>query len=173
MTKIKNTVLSIEKNGNRHVYISVQRRPELLFSLNHKLRIKSILYGCLVTVYSPDMDFENVTNAGWTITEDNRSTYVHDVKIVKSYVKKNKKEKQNEVPTKHVETKKAEYKELPFEVEKIYQTKFQTGEKVLLKQIETNKKGEIIRLGVIYENAKHLGICPLSPDRLIPHTNKN
>jgi len=60
------------------------------------------------------------------------------------------------------------YKNLPFVVDRIYKTKFQTGEIVLLKEIRTNNKGEIIGLGVIYDNTKHLGICPLSVDRLIP-----
>jgi hypothetical protein len=65
------------------------------------------------------------------------------------------------------------YKELPFEIDKVYQTKFATGEKVLLKRIDVNMgnikfgvKGNI-KFGVIYENAKHLGICPLGADRLI------
>lgn len=59
------------------------------------------------------------------------------------------------------------YKDLPFEIEKIYVTKFQTSEKVILKRIDFNKKGEVIGLGVIYENSPHLGICPLGADRLI------
>ena len=59
------------------------------------------------------------------------------------------------------------YKELPFEVDKIYQTKFATGEKVLLKQIKTNNQGKIIGFGVIYQTTPHLGICPLDADRLI------
>jgi len=59
------------------------------------------------------------------------------------------------------------YKELPFEIDKVYKTKFQTGEKVTLKKIDTNKDGKIIGFGVIYENVKHLGVCSLGADRLI------
>lgn len=59
------------------------------------------------------------------------------------------------------------YKDLPLEVGKVYQTKFQTGEKVFLKEIILSGKSTIARLGVIYENAPHLGVCPLSPERLI------
>lgn len=59
------------------------------------------------------------------------------------------------------------FMELPFEEGKTYPTKFQTGEKFLLKKIITNK-GKIIGFEGIYESAPHLGICPLNADRLIP-----
>ena len=60
------------------------------------------------------------------------------------------------------------YKDLPFEVDKVYQTKFQTGDKVLLKKINMNDKGKVIGFGVIYEKHEHLGVCPLGADQLIP-----
>lgn len=67
--------------------------------------------------------------------------------------------------------KKQIYKDLPLEIDKIYETKFQTGEKFLLKEIVTvvkNKETKISMLKGIYVNTPHLGICPLNVDRLIP-----
>ena len=94
---IKNTILEIEKEGRRSVYIYVERRPELLSSLHHKLRVKSALYGCNVYVYNPDMNFNNALSLGWNIIIDNRPEYVHNIKIVNSYNKKNKKENKESV----------------------------------------------------------------------------
>lgn len=86
---VKNTVVELTRaNGKRTVYISVLKRHELLFALHHKLRVKSIIYDCHVTVYSPDMCFENAIKAGSIITVDNRSSYKHDVVIVPIYSKK-------------------------------------------------------------------------------------
>lgn len=59
------------------------------------------------------------------------------------------------------------YKELPFEIDKVYETKIKMFGKVTLKRIDTDKKGNIIGFGVIIEKYEHLGICPLGPDRLI------
>jgi hypothetical protein len=59
--------------------------------------------------------------------------------------------------------------DLPFEEGKTYSTKFQTGEKFLLKKIiKSTNNLKIIRFEGIYEFAPHLGECPLNPDRLIP-----
>lgn len=57
---------------------------------------------------------------------------------------------------------------LPFEVDKKYQTKFQTGEFFIIKKIVYRKDGNISSLSGIYETSPHLGICPINPDRLIP-----
>lgn len=73
---IKNTIIELEKEGKRSVYISVKRIPELLFPLHHKLRVKSIIYGCHIHVYNPDMNFDNALKAGWNIVLDNRSTSI-------------------------------------------------------------------------------------------------
>lgn len=61
---------------------------------------------------------------------------------------------------------------LPFEINKIYETKFQTKEKFLVKNIIYNKKGEIARFEGIYENNPALGLCPLNADRLVPEIEK-
>lgn len=87
---MKNVVIRLQKDGKQSIYIGIKRRSELLATLQHKLRIKCIIYNSVVSSYHPDMDFTNALNAGWTIVEDNRSTYVHDVKIVPAYSKKNK-----------------------------------------------------------------------------------
>jgi hypothetical protein len=89
---IKNLIIELEKDGKRSAYISVQRRPELLAPLHHKLRVKSIVYGCHIHVYCPEMNFNNALSAGWRILYDNRNEYVHNVKIVPAYNKSKKKE---------------------------------------------------------------------------------
>ena len=61
-----------------------------------------------------------------------------------------------------------DFKDLPFEVNKSYMTKFQTKEMFTIKEILLGKDGKQIGIKGIYENAKHLGICPLSIERLIP-----
>lgn len=58
------------------------------------------------------------------------------------------------------------FKELPFELDKVYQTRFQTKEKFLLKRIVWNKE-RIFRFEGIFESSPNLGIVPLGSDRLI------
>lgn len=71
--------------------------------------------------------------------------------------------------------KKISYKELPIEEGQIYKTRFQTGElfrvvKVLKKQFKSGDQSveKIIGYEGIYLDHKHLGVCPLAVDRLIP-----
>lgn len=90
---MKNLVISLTKEGKRSVYISVQKRPELLAPLAHKLRVKSALYECLVSTYHPEMDFTHTLNNGWIIEEDNRASYIHNIKIVPAYSRKKKENK--------------------------------------------------------------------------------
>jgi hypothetical protein len=89
---IKHLVIEIEKDGKRSAYISVQRMPAPLAPLHHKLRVKNVVYGCLINVYNPEMNFDNALNAGWKILYDKRDEYVHNVKIVSAYNKSKKKE---------------------------------------------------------------------------------
>lgn len=58
------------------------------------------------------------------------------------------------------------YKDLPFEEGKVYRTKFQTGERFLIKEIIKNKD-KIIGFKGIYESTPQLGVCPLNSDRLV------
>jgi len=66
------------------------------------------------------------------------------------------------------------FKSLPFEEGKTYITKFATGDKFKVVEIIIGKtgisKGKIIGFNGIYETAQHLGLCPLSADRLYPET---
>lgn len=71
-------------------------------------------------------------------------------------------------------------KDIPFTEGKIYSTKFATGELFLLKEIiysENKINGisskRLTGLKGVYQNSPHLGICPISPDRLIPETEFN
>mgnify|MGYP001587432737 CR=1 FL=1 len=57
--------------------------------------------------------------------------------------------------------------ELSYEEGKTYKTKFATGELFHVTKIVRNHKNEIIRFIGIYDKCKHLGECPLNPDRLI------
>jgi hypothetical protein len=66
-------------------------------------------------------------------------------------------------------------KALPFEIDKVYQTKFATKATFLLKEIvwRPSKKDEepkIFEFRGLYIGKEHIGICPLGPDRLIPET---
>lgn len=86
---VKNTIVEITRpDGKRVVYIAVLRRPEMIGALQHKLRVKSIIFGCIVSTYCPEMDFENSIKAGSVMTVDNRAGYVHNIKIVPAYSKK-------------------------------------------------------------------------------------
>lgn len=69
--------------------------------------------------------------------------------------------------------------DLPFEEGKTYLTKFQTGEKVLLNKInwrEFKEEGVMVKkmvsFKVTYETRPHLGVCPLSIDRLYTDTTE-
>jgi hypothetical protein len=91
---VKNTIVEITRaDGKRVVYIAMLRRPEMLAPIQHKLRVKSVIYGCVVSTYCPGMCFNKSIEAGGTMTVDNRAGYVHDVKIVPVYSKKEKKDK--------------------------------------------------------------------------------
>ena len=59
-----------------------------------------------------------------------------------------------------------EYSDIPFEKDKTYKTKFQTGENFIIKEIITVKDRVIFVKG-IYEKSPKLGLCLLNPDRLI------
>ncbi len=96
MNKVLNTVIALEKDGKRSVYIKVKKMPALLYPLMHKLRVKCTIYECGVYTYNPEMDFTHSISKGWVIVEDNRSTYVHDVKIVPAY-SKSKKDEANDI----------------------------------------------------------------------------
>ena len=58
------------------------------------------------------------------------------------------------------------FKELPFEIDRVYTTKFQTKDQFLLKNIMLS--GHMVK--GIYIGSEHLGICGLGIDRLIPET---
>jgi len=59
------------------------------------------------------------------------------------------------------------FKEVPYIIDKVYKTKFQTGDMFLLKNVVTTKEGKIVRFDGIYVKSPHLGICPIGADRLI------
>lgn len=59
---------------------------------------------------------------------------------------------------------------IPFEVGKTYTTKVCLGEPFTITKIDTISRDKVVRITGfwgIYENNKHLGICPISVDRLI------
>jgi len=72
-----------------------------------------------------------------------------------------------------------QFKLLPLEIGKRYQTKFATGDFVTLHDIvyhEQKVDGKMVRrvvgLKVVYEGKEHLGVCPLGADRLIQEREK-
>lgn len=60
-----------------------------------------------------------------------------------------------------------EYKDLPFEVGKTYQTRICSTWYFTITKIFTNTLGHIKGFEGIYVDAPHLGICPIGKDRLI------
>lgn len=58
-------------------------------------------------------------------------------------------------------------KQLPFEIDQEYETKFQTPEKFIIKEIKYQHKKPVYFLG-IYVGKEHLGNCLLNVDRLVP-----
>jgi hypothetical protein len=59
------------------------------------------------------------------------------------------------------------YKELDLEEGKVYKTKFSTGEFFQIVRI-VRLKESIIGLEGIYLSHPHVGVCPLSKERLVP-----
>lgn len=57
--------------------------------------------------------------------------------------------------------------DVPLVVGVQYQTKFATGEKFTITEINTNKFGKITRIMGVYSNSPDLGACPINEDRLI------
>lgn len=62
-------------------------------------------------------------------------------------------------------------KQLPFEIDQEYETKFQTPEKFIIKEIKYQHKRPAYFLG-IYVGREHLGNCLLNVDRLVPKFEK-
>ena len=58
-------------------------------------------------------------------------------------------------------------KQLPFEIDQEYETKFQVSEKFIIKEIKYQHNKPIYFLG-IYVGREHLGNCLLNIDRLMP-----
>lgn len=58
--------------------------------------------------------------------------------------------------------------DLPLEVDKTYKTKFQTKDTFTIRRIDKKSTGVIITVWGIYDSHPDLGICPLSPERIIP-----
>lgn len=77
MVEIKNTVIELSNidKGTRTVYIYIPEIPEVLVKLHHKLRIKSIIYGCCIVVYDKEMDFSYALSKGRIITINNINKY--------------------------------------------------------------------------------------------------
>lgn len=85
---MKNEVVSYEKNGIKVVYLNpipmsskyfsneyrtFRKSREMgtdrtLFDIQHRLRVKVVIYGCIFQTYDPGMDFTNMINAGWEKT---------------------------------------------------------------------------------------------------------
>ena len=61
-----------------------------------------------------------------------------------------------------------EYKDLPFEVGKTYQTRICSAWVFTITKIFTNTLGNVKGFEGIYPDSPHLGICPIGKDRLIP-----
>ncbi len=64
------------------------------------------------------------------------------------------------------------YEDLPIEEGKSYVTRFQTGESFFVKRVVKVVVGyqreKVVGFEGIYWKCKHLGLCPLAIDRLIP-----
>ena len=59
------------------------------------------------------------------------------------------------------------YKDLDFIEGNTYKTKMSTGESFKVIEIVYNLKNKLINLKGIYLNSPHLGLCPMSPERLM------
>ena len=72
-----------------------------------------------------------------------------------------------------IRKKKREIIDLPFKVGETYVTKMQTAEKFTITEIvmkkDKDKTNEIHILHGIWDKTPHLGVCPIFPERLIPH----
>lgn len=71
----KNEVITlINKVGKKTTYLwlSSSDNNKNNFQLQHKLRIKQIIYGHIFTYYHPQMDFTFCLNNGCKIITDNR-----------------------------------------------------------------------------------------------------
>ncbi len=71
---MKNAIVILNVNGTKVIYIAsrdVEVKQEL-HTKQHRLRLKTFLYGYVFQIYSPDMDFTNALNAGQILELDNR-----------------------------------------------------------------------------------------------------
>jgi hypothetical protein len=78
---MKNAVVSYVKENRRIIYLEPKVytkkknedekvRERILFDVQHRLRIKSAIYGYMFQTYHPDMDFTIAKDAGWNKNED-------------------------------------------------------------------------------------------------------
>jgi hypothetical protein len=72
---MKNAVIILSKEGKKIVYIApraIEKKQEL-HERQHRLRLKTLLYGHFFQIYDPGMDFTNAENAGWIKELDKRN----------------------------------------------------------------------------------------------------
>lgn len=60
-------------NGLKVTYLENLDKHKSIRDLQHKCRIKEVIYGGVFVYYSDGMDFTNAINAGSIITIDNRT----------------------------------------------------------------------------------------------------
>lgn len=63
--KIKNKARVFGKEGKVIVYVSWSEKKRSLFDIQHQLRIRSIIYGCMFTTYNNEMNFTLGISKGW------------------------------------------------------------------------------------------------------------
>ncbi len=73
--QVKNVIEIVSPKGIKTTYLNLPEKhlqTKSLFQLQHKMRVKQILFGGAFTYYHTEMDFTNAVNAGFKITTDNR-----------------------------------------------------------------------------------------------------
>lgn len=66
INSIKNKVRTFQKEDAIIVYVQDRHKSGRLYEWQHRLRMRTILRGCLFHTYHQDMDFSLALSSGWT-----------------------------------------------------------------------------------------------------------
>lgn len=61
-------VITLEKGKDKITYIDVPSITKSLYELQHKVRVKQMIYGYKFAYFSPAMNFEHAIEKGWNVT---------------------------------------------------------------------------------------------------------
>ena len=73
MKKLVISIVSSKGIKTNYIFLSEKDKKKTLFELQHKMRVKQILFGEVFTYYNEEMDFTFALNNGCKILTDKRN----------------------------------------------------------------------------------------------------